>query len=137
MATHKNKTLTSFLAAVFGCAGIHRFYLNGMRDKWGWLHLISLPISFSLSHLYIGWPAMLAYAPLILSLLIAQLEALVLGLTPDEKWDNKYNPASDVTSASSWPLALLMVLTVGIGATILIATIARTFDLLYTGGAYG
>ena len=41
------------------------------------------------------------------------------------------------TSESRWPLAVIIVATVMVGAGMLIATIARLFDLLYTGGAYG
>ena len=134
---HKNKTLTTLLAAVTGCIGLHRFYLSGSHDKWGWIHLISLPLSLTLHQIFFGLPGLLTYAPLLLSFLIALLEALVLGLMSDEKWDMHYNQNSGQHSDSSWPLALILVLTVGIGATALIATIARAFDLLYTGGAYG
>jgi len=76
-------------------------------------------------------------APLIISILIALLEALVLGLTPDDKWDAQYNSSSGRRSSSGWPLAVILVLTLGIGAIVVIATIARTFDLIFTGGAYG
>ncbi|MBI3283894.1 MAG: TM2 domain-containing protein [Burkholderiales bacterium] len=135
--THKNKTLATFLAALLGSLGAHRFYLSGWKDKWGWLHLATLPISLLLGNLFFGWPALLTYSLLVLSALIAVLEALVLGLMPDDKWDARYNPCSDRVSQSSWPLALLLVLTVALGATALIAVLARSFDLLYTGGAYG
>lgn len=135
--SHKNKTLTTLLAAVVGSTGLHRFYLSGLHDKWGWLHFISVPLSLILNHVFFGLPGLLTYGPLLLSFLIALLEALVLGLMSDEKWDAHYNQNSGQHSDSSWPLALILVLTVGIGATALIATIARAFDLLYTGGAYG
>ncbi len=135
--THKNKTLATFLAAALGSIGVHRFYLRGWKDKAGWLHFVTLPISVILGNLYFGLPMLLTYSLLVLSLLVSVLEALVLGLTPDEKWDAKYNPASGQSSDSSWLLALILVFTVGIGAGILIAVLARTFDLLYTGGAYG
>ncbi|MES2073571.1 MAG: NINE protein [Pseudomonadota bacterium] len=135
--THKNKTLATFLAAVLGSIGLHRFYLSGWKDKWAWLHFVTLPISLILGNLYFGLPSLLTYSLLVLSLLISVIEALVLGLTPDEKWDAIHNPASGKSSESSWPLALILVLTLGIGAGILIAVLARTFDLLYTGGAYG
>jgi hypothetical protein len=65
------------------------------------------------------------------------LEALVIGLTPDEKWDAKHNPTSGKKSESHWVLALILVLTLGIGAMSVIALLARSFDLLFTGGAYG
>lgn len=137
IATHKNKTITTLLAAMAGCVGAHRFYLYGKYDYWGWVHLASLPISILISHFYFGSQALLTYSLLVLSFLIALIEALVTGLTPDEKWDARHNPDSVKTSASSWPLALILVLTAGIGAITLIGVIARAFDLLYTGGAYG
>jgi hypothetical protein len=48
----------------------------------------------------------------VLSVLIACLEALVLGLTPDDKWDARYNAGSGKNSESHWILALILVLTV-------------------------
>jgi hypothetical protein len=75
--------------------------------------------------------------PLILSWLVGFGEALILGLTPDEKWDARYNAHSGRRSASHWFVVLLVVLTMFVGTTALIATISRLFDLLYTGGAYG
>ncbi|MFZ6642463.1 NINE protein [Undibacterium sp. TC4M20W] len=134
---HKNKTLATLLAALFGAIGLHRFYLGGKKDKWGWLHFITLPISMVIHYFYFGKPEIVQYSFLLVSFLIAILETLVMGLTPDEKWDARHNSKSGKTSESNWPLALLLVLTLAVGAFALIATIARTFDLLYTGGAYG
>lgn len=134
---HKNKTLATLLAAVFGAIGLHRFYLGGKKDKWGWLHFMTLPLSMTIHYFYFGKPEIVQYGFLLLSFLIAILEALVIGLTPDEKWDARHNGKSGKTSESNWPLAVLLVLTLGVGAFSLIAAIARTFDLLYTGGAYG
>jgi len=111
--------------------------MYGKRDKWGWLHFISLPISLIASHVFFGQPGLVTYSVLVLSFLVALLESLIIGLTPDEKWDALHNPHSEYQSESSWPLALILVLTVGFGAIALIGTIARAFDLFYTGGAYG
>ena len=115
IATYKNKTLATFLAAVFGGLGFHRFYLYGKKDLWAWAHVLLFPLSI--------FPAL--------------IEALMIGLTADEKWDKMHNMDSGRTSHSSWPLAILLVLTFGGGAIAIIAAIARTFDLLFTGGAYG
>ena len=65
------------------------------------------------------------------------LEALVLGLTPDDKWDARHNPHSGRQSDTRWPVAVVLVASMMLGAGSLIATISRLFDLLYTGGAYG
>lgn len=115
MAAHKNKTFATLLAFLLGGLGAHRFYLFGRRDRWAWVHLLFFPLS-----VYAGF-----------------IEALAIGVTPDDKWDAAHNLHSGRQSASRWPLAVLLVLTLGIGAIVVIASIARLFDLLYTGGAYG
>jgi hypothetical protein len=137
MHDHKNKTLATFFALLFGAIGMHRFYLRGKCDAWGWLHLATLPLSALLVLARPDAPLLFPAGPLALSALIACVEALSIGLTPDDKWDAMHNPQSERRSASSWPLPLLLVLTLAIGATGLIAAIARSFDILFTGGAYG
>jgi len=126
-----------FLASVLGAIGAHRFYLFGHKDRWAWLHLSTLPLSLYLAHHYFGTPGLVTYAPLILSFLIAIICALHIGLTPDEKWDAKHNPNSNQVSDSSWIIALILVSTLAVGAFAVIATLARGFDLLYTGGSFG
>jgi hypothetical protein len=137
ISRHKNKTLATLFSSVLGALGIHRFYMLGYKDRWAWVHLLSLPLSAIALTLFKDQPALFTFSPLLISGLAGCIEALVIGLTPDEKWDATYNTHSDKQSDSDWPLALLLVLTVGIGAVALIATIARFFDLLFTGGAYG
>lgn len=136
-APHKNKTLATLLAFGAGAVGLHRFYLYGWSDKFGWLHACTLPLSGILMQLLPDQQWMFTASPLILSLLAACLETLVIGLTPDDKWDALHNAGSGKQSRSSWPLAILLVLTMGTGTTALIAVIARTADLLFTGGAFG
>ncbi len=114
-AAHKNKTLATFLAALLGSFGAHRFYLYGKKDRRAWLYVLFFPLS--------------AFAGFI--------AALVIGLTPDERWDAEHNATSGRPSDSGWTVILIVIATFGIGTTLLIAAIARTFDLLYTGGAYG
>ena len=133
---HKNKTLATALALTLGTLGAHRFYLHGAVDRIGLLHVSSLPIAgliFSNAHDVNPFYALL---PLLVSGIVACIEALVIGLTPDERWDARFNTAG-TRSASNWLLALLLVTTMLVGATALIATMSRLFDLLYTGGAYG
>jgi len=137
MSQHKNKTFATALAFLLGGLGAHRFYLKGSVDRLGLLHVCSLPAAglvYGLGHAPNPfWPLL----PLILSWLVGFVEALILGLTPDEKWDARYNANSGRRSASHWFVILLVVLTMFAGTTALIATISRLFDLLYTGGAYG
>ena len=135
--THKNKTMATLLALLLGSVGVHRFYLHGITDRWGWLHSVSLPLSAMLLLSNPELPLLVNTVPLVISLLTASIETFVLGLMPDEKWDARYNPASGITSDSRWPIALMMVVNLFCGATLLLAVLARGFDLMLTGGAYG
>jgi hypothetical protein len=138
--SHKNKTLATLLASILGSAGLHRFYLYGRHDLWAWVHAASLPLSAigifagrGLAPVF----SMFLVAPLIISALVGLIEALVLGLMSDAKWDAKYNPNSGHESTSNWPLAVILALTLACGMGGLIFVISRAFDLILTGGAYG
>lgn len=134
---HKNKTLATALALTLGALGAHRFYLHGGVDRVGLLHISSLPIAGLVFSNADGMHPFYALLPLLLSGIIACIAALVIGLTPDDKWDARFNAGTATPSRSNWILAVLLVTTLLVGATMLIATIARLFDLIYTGGAYG
>lgn len=134
---HKNKTLAAGLSALLGGVGIHRFYLNGPKDRTGWLHFAALPLSLLFYFSWPAQPAILLMLPLLVSAITAIGEALRIGLTADEKWDAIHNAGSGRRSDSGWPLATLLVLAFGSGAIAVIAALARTVDLLFTGGAYG
>ena len=136
-AAHKNKTLATLLALLLGSIGVHRFYLRGNADRWALLHVMSVPVTLMVAIAAPGLDWYFKILPLVLSFLAGCLEALVLGLMPDAQWDARFNPHAGQVSESHWPLALLLVLTLMLGAGVLIATIARLFDLLYTGGRYG
>jgi uncharacterized membrane protein len=136
-ARHKNKTLATFLALVLGGLGVHRFYLKSSTDRLGLLHVCSLPVAgmvYGLGHAPNPFYVML---PLLVSYIVGFIEALVIGLTPDEEWDMTRNAGSGRTSRSNWMIAVLLVATMLVGTTVLIGSLSRLFDLIYTGGAYG
>lgn len=138
MATpHKNKTIATFLATFLGGLGLHRVYLYGWQDKWAWVHFLSLPVSVLLALAAPDQPLMFTGSPFVLSVLTGCIESLTIGITSDEAWDARFNRDSGRKSMSDWPLAVLLVLTVGTGATALIAAMARLADLFLTGGAFG
>ncbi len=133
----KNKTIAALLASIGGCLGLYRFYLGGRRDIWAWLHFACLPLSLLLYFSQATAQPFFAFAPLILSTLGGFLACLIIGTMSDEKWDALFNPDEARKSDTNWPMALILVFTLGIGAGSLIAVIARSFDLLLTGGMYG
>jgi TM2 domain-containing membrane protein YozV len=135
-AAHKNKTVATLLALLLGGFGIHRFYLKPGADRIGLLHLCCLPVTGILYGAVKPHPFYIVL-PLLVSYIVGFVEALVIGLTPDEKWDAQYNMHSGRQSRSNWVLVLLLVITMLVATTVLIGTIARLSDVMYTGGAYG
>ena len=135
--SHKNKTVAACLATVGGGIGLYRFYLAGRQDKWGWLHAVSVPLSACIYFSVPGAHLLIGLLPLILSVLAGFLACLIIGTTSDEKWDATYNANSGKQSHSGWPIALLLVFSLALGAGSLIFVIARSFDLFFTGGSYG
>lgn len=135
-ASHKHKTVATLLALLLGGLGVHRFYLRGSVDRLGLLHLFSLPVTGILYGAVKPHP-FYVMLPLLVSFIVGYVEALTIGLMPDEKWDARFNAGSGKVSRSNWVLPVLLVLTTMVGAVVLIGTIARLFDILYTGGAYG
>lgn len=135
-AVHKNKTVATLLALLLGGFGIHRFYLKPGADRIGLLHLCCLPVMGILYGAVKPHPFYMVL-PLLVSYIAGFVEALVIGLTPDEKWDATYNMHSGRQSRSNWVLVLLLVVTMLVATTVLIGTIARLSDVVYTGGAYG
>ena len=124
----KSKTLATWIALLGGGFGLHRFYLYGLRDLWGWLWwLPTLVGAYGAARvLKHGQDDQLAWVlvPLLgVSVSAAMLAAIVYGLTPDEKWDRRFNP-SGRASRSGWGAVMGVVLALLLGAGVLMATIA-------------
>ena len=130
----KNKTLATWLAFVGGPLGLHRFYLRGWSDLWGWL----LPVPTALG-LY-GFERIKEYGiddrlswvlvPL-LGFVIAgcALWAIVLGLMSRERFNARYNPKAPpdaLGGVTTW-------FTIGgVAAALLIGTALLMSSLVYS-----
>ena len=136
-APHKNKTFATLLAALLGGIGAHRFYLRGSVDKLGLMHLASLPIAGLVYGLLPEVDWFFKILPVAVSCVVAFVEALVIGVMSDEKFDAAFNPRSQRRSQSRWMLALLLVVTMIVGATGSIFVLSRLVALLATSGADG
>jgi hypothetical protein len=125
---YRSKTLATWIALLGGSLGLHRFYLHGMRDPWGWLF-----IGPTLVGLYgvqrmrqLGGDDHTAWLliPLLgLTLAVAMVTAIILGLTADETWNARYN-RSGRSHRSDWTTVLGVVVALFVGAGVLMATIA-------------
>ena len=124
----KSKTLATWLALLGGSAGLHRFYLHGLSDAWGWLHpvLALLGLSGVQRALAFGQDDTVSWAliPLLgLTLSASMLTAIVYGLTSDEKWNARFNPANPEMH-SGWLAVIGVVVALLMGTAVLMATIA-------------
>ena len=63
----KSKTLATWIALVGGSLGLHRFYLFGLRDAWGWLH---------------PWPTLLGWAVVLNWFALSTIETIELSVRP-------------------------------------------------------
>ncbi len=127
-AGRKSKTLAAWLAVAGGAVGLHRMYLRGFANKWAWAHLVPTLLGYVgvLRMRDLGQDDRLAWLLIpILGLMIAQgmLHAIIYGLTPDERWDQRYN-GGQAGSATGWGPVLAVITALLVGATVLMGTIA-------------
>ncbi|MCO5108733.1 MAG: TM2 domain-containing protein [Burkholderiaceae bacterium] len=129
VAPHRSKTLAGALALVAGSVGAHRLYLGA---RWWWIYpLLSLP-AMGIALRADPWyrhPGFFFAAAVALA---AMLEAIVICLTPDPKWDAKHNPHSGRSSASGWPAVLVAMASLILGATLMMSVLAIALETLFT-----
>lgn len=127
-APYKSKALATWIAVVGGAVGLHRFYLHGFKDRWAWFYGIpTLLGAHGIRRVeQFGQDDRLSWLLIpLLGLMIAQgmLMAILYGLTPDARWDARYNPGQPV-HATRWAPVLGAVAALLLGAGVLMATIA-------------
>ena len=142
---YKSKTLATWVTLLGGPLGLHRFYLYGTNDLWGWLHpLPTLVGIWGVNRaMDLGQDDQLSWLLIpVLGFMVAatMLQAIVYGLMPDDKWHARFNPSlvgqSDkaaVLPASGWGAVIGVIAALLIGATVLLSTITyslqRYFEL--------
>jgi hypothetical protein len=128
-ASARSKTVATWLALLGGSLGLHRFYLHGMRDPWAWLHpwptLVGAYGFWRMRTWGVDDARGSALVPLLGIMLAAtMLQAIVYGLTSDERWATRHG--SRPGGAPAWPLVLAVIIALAAGASIAVATIAFT-----------
>ncbi|MDT6960892.1 MULTISPECIES: TM2 domain-containing protein [unclassified Cupriavidus] len=131
----KSKLATVALAFLLGSLGAHRFYLKGARDLAGWAHLLATTAgALGVASLILGvgstplnWTFAVAGGA---SVIGAFLTAIVFGLRPDDKWDQRYNAHGQPTR-SGWPVVILVILSLMIGTGLLMAGLAISFQTFF------
>ena len=135
----KNKTLAAWLSFLGGPLGLHRFYLFGLGDMIGWL--LPIPTALGLYGLervnQLGLNDRLSWVLIpLLGFTIAgcALMAIIYGLMTPQKWNTRFNPKLDDEAApgrTNWFTIAAVVLSLMVGATVLIASFAFSFQAYF------
>lgn len=132
----KNKTLATWLSIGTGTLGLHRFYMFGWRDSWGWvMALMSLLGLYGFDRAQsMGLDDPLSWFLLpVLGMTIAAsaLQALYWGLMPQVQWNQLFNPEADVQDSAgrtNWFTVMALVLSMMLGTTALLSSLAYGFQ---------
>lgn len=132
----KNKTISVWLTLFAGPLGLHRLYLTGKFDSFSWMLLLptlagaygvlrarEIGLDDHLSWILIPWVGFSAS--------VAALNAIYYGLMDGEKWNHRFNPdlpATHVAGRTSWLTVGGLVAALLLGATVLLSSIAFTFQ---------
>jgi hypothetical protein len=117
----RHKALAAALAGLTGALGLDRIYLR--QGHW-WL---PLGITALTTPWLIGvrnWYQTPAFFVLMIPVLAGFVRALVLALMKDETFDARFNAGVQRRNRSGWDAVIVAILTVFIGATVLMTTIA-------------
>jgi hypothetical protein len=132
---YRSKTIAAWLALLLGSLGLHRFYLHGLADRWGWL--FPLPTALGVIGVHrmrtLGQddPGAWVLVPLLgLMLSIAMATAIVYALTPDERWDARHNPGQPIVP-TRWGPVLAAVLGLLVGGAVLMGTITYSIQKFF------
>jgi len=125
---YKSKAFATWLAVIAGSLGLHRFYLHGFRDRWGWLFVWPTLVGlYGVQRMrQLGGDDHLAWVliPLLgLMVAIGMFSAILYGLTPDERWNARFNPTGP-QHRMGWATIIGVVLALVIGGGVLMATLA-------------
>ena len=135
----KNKTLATWLTFFGGPLGLHRFYLCGLGDLWGWL----LPVPTALG-LY-GIERVMQFGqddqmswwliPLLgFTIAACSLNAIVYGLMSPEKWNARHNPGADTQAPAGqthWLTIGGIAVSLLIGTAVLMSSLAFSFQMYF------
>ena len=125
----RSKTTVGLLACLFGCVGAHWWYL-GRRHAW--LVTLAALILMVLSSRADVWWENPAFFLLFIPAVDGFIEAIVLCLMSDARFDARYNPGLVRETPSGWGPVLVAAFTVLIGAVGLMFGLAMIVIYVWT-----
>jgi hypothetical protein len=124
----RDKTLAGLLAFLAGGIGAHRLYLG--QRLWWLAPAVSLPMLPRLIAVK-DWHQSPAFFVAMIPVVAGFIEALVILLMPDERFDARFNPGDGRKNASGWAAVLTAVATLAIGAIVLTTTIVLAVQTFF------
>jgi hypothetical protein len=132
----KNKTFAAWLCFLTGPLGLHRFYLFGLKDSWGWFFPIPTATGwYGIERMRafgqddgLSWVLIPALG---FTISICALNAIVYGLMDAQKWNTRFNPSLPVDASpgqSNWLTIAAIVLSLLVGTTVLMSSLAFSFQ---------
>ncbi|MDQ1258557.1 MAG: hypothetical protein QG643_379 [Pseudomonadota bacterium] len=132
----KSKTTAAWLAFVGGPLGLHRFYLHGFWDLFGWL--LPVPTALGLYGIervqqhgqddHLSW----LLIPLLgFTFAGCALRAIAYALTPPERWNARHNPGATPDAPAGhthWGTIGAIVAALMVGTGVLMASLAFSFQ---------
>ena len=108
--------------------GLHRFYLHGFKDLWGWLFvwptLVGLYGVMRMRELggddHVAW-VLIPFLGVMVA--IGMFTAIIYGLTPDERWNARFNTGGP-QHRMGWSTIIGVIIALVVGGGVLMATLA-------------
>jgi TM2 domain-containing membrane protein YozV len=124
----RHKAIAGLLALLFGWAGAHWWYL-GRRHGWVLLLFSTLMIGTALrAEVWYQSPAFFLF---LIPAIGSYIEAIVLCLMSDARFDARYNPATLRRSKTGWAPVLVAIATLLLGVTVMVSGIAILVETTY------
>ncbi len=129
----RRKAVAAMLAFLFGALGLHGLYL-GLR-VWWWPLAVTVP---GLLWLYRAapWYQSPAFFLVIIPVAAGFIHALVLALTPDAKFDARFNAGGARSNNSGWDVVLVAIATLTGGSIVLVTVLVLFFQMLFAGSVH-
>ncbi len=132
----KNKTLATWLSFLGGPLGLHRFYMFGLRDSWGWLMTILTFLGLygfeRADTMGLDDPLSWFLVPILgITIATSAINALYWGLMSADNWNSQFNPSIDAQDAigrTNWLTVIALVLSMMLGTTALLSSLAYGFQ---------
>ncbi len=134
----RSKLTFCALGLFFPGSGLNCFYLQGIKNFWGWAQFFALiggVLGFWLLQINTSSSGA-AWFLLILGFIAIEaswLSTIVFGLRPDEKWDLQFNSntQSHQKTESGWPVVITVILSLILGAGTMMTFLAIGFEQFF------